>query len=148
MNSAALRVALFFSLAASAMSFAIEPSTSTCAIAPVKNDPRNWIAAFDSNRRSLVYKLKTGMCTGKVFGSPTGIARGANELLIRRDSRHFVLYDAETMSQKAELLLPFSATTAVLSGNGDRMVAVTSDQTTYLLNTNEAGKAADINLAK
>jgi hypothetical protein len=50
--------------------------------------------------RALIYNLKTGECTGKIFGSAAEIASDSNELLVQKDSRHFVLLDAATMPEK------------------------------------------------
>jgi WD40 repeat protein len=109
---------------------------------------RTWAVAKDSFGRTLVYSLKTGECTGKVFGSPGEIASDSNDLFIEEDSRHFTLFDAATMSKKTDFDFPFPVTELRLNNKGDRILAVTADQTTYLINNSQDGKAAELNAAK
>ncbi len=102
---------------------------------------RNWVAVSDSFGRTIAYNLKTGACTGKVFGTPAEMAADSKELIIRHNSRRFTLYDTDTMSERAEYVFSAPVTNLQLSRNGSRVFALTSDQTTYMIDTAEAGKA-------
>jgi hypothetical protein len=108
---------------------------------------RNFIAAYDSFGRTLVYNLKTGECTGKTFGSPGEMASDTSDLFVREDSRHFTLFDAATMKRKGDYEFPFSVKELRMTSKGDRILAVTTDQTVYVMNntpqadTNDAGAA-------
>jgi hypothetical protein len=96
---------------------------------------RSWVAIKDSFGRVLVYNVKTGACTGKMFGTPYEMAADSKELLIRNDSRRFSLYDAETMTKRAEYLFSAPVANVQLSAKGDRMFALTDTQMTYIVDT-------------
>ncbi len=95
---------------------------------------RTWVAVGrDSLDRVIAYNLTTGACTGKIFGVPYGLAADSKELIIRHDSRRFSLYDMQTMQKRDEYTFSTPVTHLQLTREGNRMFALTSDQTAYVI---------------
>lgn len=95
----------------------------------------NWAAISDSNSRTLVYDLRSGKCTGKIFGNAFSISAASGELAIEYDSRHFSLFDAATMNRQADYVFSDPLIALRFSLSGDRFLAVTNTQTVYQINT-------------
>jgi hypothetical protein len=96
---------------------------------------RDWAAITDNYGRALVYNLKSGACTGKVFGTPDSFAAGSSKLLIKYDPRHYSLFDARSMSKLTDYVFSDPLDELLLSKAGDKVFAVSDTQTTYMINT-------------
>jgi hypothetical protein len=111
-------------------------------VVPLRNllATRSWVAITDSYGRALIYNLKTGVCTGKVFGTAEWIAADSADLVIRYDARHFSLFDANTMTKLADYVFSDPLNELLLSPAGDKLFALSDTQTTYVAGTQAAPK--------
>ncbi len=101
---------------------------------------QNWAAFADTFGRTLVYNLKTSVCTGKIFGLPDYLAPDSTQLVIQYDSRHFALFNTQTMVKQADYTFSDPVDYLRVSATGDRLFAISDTQTTYVVNTAVAPK--------
>ena len=90
---------------------------------------RDWVVAYDSIGRTLVYSLKTGKCIDKFFGSPRNLS-SSGTLLVQHAPGRMALHDL-TASAKTDLTLPFPVSTTFFTRDGNKLLLVTNDQVVY-----------------
>lgn len=97
----------------------------------------DFVALSDSQNRVLVYSLKSGEQTGKVFGRTTQLS--ANGMLsVSAESREVTLYDAATMQKRGEYVFPVNPAYLQFSKDGSRMLVLLKNQTVYVLDVKSA----------
>jgi hypothetical protein len=94
---------------------------------------KDWIVANDVLGRTLVYSLKTGKCTGKIFGSPRAVSPQRGILAVEHDSGRIGIYDLSNMQQTRELVFSFPVSSVGFSRDGEKFVALTTDQMLYVV---------------
>lgn len=89
----------------------------------------DWLVAYDTLGRTLVYSLKTGKCTDKFFGRPRNLSPDG-ALVVQRSPGRLTLYDPAT-TRKTDLTLPFPVSTTFFTRDGKKLLLVTNDQVVY-----------------
>ena len=97
---------------------------------------KDWIVAHDRLGRTLSYSLKTGKCTGKVFGTPISISAQNNSVLIEHGEGRLGLYDLQNMREIEELVFSYPVSHVAFSRDGQKLIAVTTDEMVYVLGPN------------
>jgi hypothetical protein len=90
---------------------------------------KDWLVAYDSIGRTLIYSLTTGKCIDKFFGNPWSIS-ASGTLVFRRDTGKMALYDLTT-DKKADLTLLYPVSTTFFTRDGKKLVLLTNDQVVY-----------------
>ncbi|HST09811.1 MAG TPA: hypothetical protein VLL05_05515, partial [Terriglobales bacterium] len=90
---------------------------------------KDWLVAYDSIGRTLIYSLRTGKCVDKFFGNPWSIS-ASGTLVFRRDTGKMALYDLTT-DKKTDLTLLYPVSTTFFTHDGKKLVLLTNDQVVY-----------------
>ena len=93
----------------------------------------DWVVAYDSIGRTLVYSLKTGKCVDKFFGTPRNLSLSGT-LVVQHDPGRLTLHDLSTTG-KIDLTLPFPVSSTFFSRDGKKLLALTNDQVVYTIDT-------------
>ena len=94
---------------------------------------RDWVVAYDSIGRTLVYSLKTGTCVDKFFGTPRSLS-SSGTLVVQHDPGRLTLHDLSA-AEKIDLTLPFPVSSTFLTRDGKKLLVLTNDQVVYTINT-------------
>lgn len=92
---------------------------------------RDWVVAYDSIGRTLVYSLKTGKCIDKIFGTPRNLSLSGT-LLVQHGAGRLALHDLSA-TRKTDLTLPFSVSSTFFSRDGKKLLLLTNDQVVYTI---------------
>jgi hypothetical protein len=97
---------------------------------------RDWIVAHDRLGRTLSYSLKTGKCTGKVFGTPISISAQDNSVVVEHGAGRLGVYDLQNMREIEELVFSYPVSHVAFSRDGKKLIVVTTDEMVYVLDSN------------
>jgi WD40 repeat protein len=100
----------------------------------------DFVALNDSQNRVLVYSLKSGEQTGKVFGRTAQLSSNGM-LSVSTEGGEVTLYDAATMQKRGEYVFPAHPAFLQFSKDGNRMLALLKNQTVYVLDLKSAASA-------
>ena len=103
----------------------------------------DFVALNDSQNRVLVYSLKSGEQTGKVFGRTAQLsAKGM--LSVSSEGAEVTLYDAATMQKRCEYVFPAHPAYLQFSKDGNHMFALLKNQTVYVLDLKSAANVVSV----
>jgi len=102
----------------------------------------DWAIVSDTQNRILVYSLKTGELTGRVFGGDATVSLVNKLLCVENEAGKLAIYDLETLTKLDEFV--FSSPTSLLrfSADGRRLFVLTDNQSIYYLNVSALNKPA------
>ena len=103
---------------------------------------RDTVLVGDSINRTLVYSLKSGAQTGKLFGNPAAIANDGSKMLIEDNKGSADLYEASTLKSLAHFSFPTRIVHAEFTSEGKNLMVLTADQSVYQLNVGSAPEAS------
>lgn len=95
---------------------------------------KNYVALSDSDNRVQVYSIANGRQIGTVFGGPADLS-AAGLMSVLSQTGKIDLYDCSDLKKINEIDFPSQAIFAQISDDGERMLVLTADQTTYLVKT-------------
>ena len=90
----------------------------------------------ESNHRTLIYSVKTGMQQGSLIGEPVTASANGDRVLIQNEDGVADLYDTGTLQSLQHLSFPERIVDADFVGDGSLYV-LTADQNVYQLNVNK-----------
>jgi hypothetical protein len=102
----------------------------------------DWVIITDTQNRVLVYSLKTGEMKGRVFGGYATVSPAANLLCVENESGKLAVYDLNTMEKRGQITFSSPVALVRFTEDGKRLFVLTSNQTAYVLDTNETTKGA------
>ena len=102
----------------------------------------DWAIVSDTQNRILVYSLKTGELTGRVFGADATVSLVNKLLCVENEAGKLAIYDLETLTKLDEFV--FSSPTSLLrfSADGRRLFVLTDNQSIYYFNVSALNKPA------
>jgi len=92
---------------------------------------KEWIVAYDSFGRTLIYSLKSGKCTDKFFGRARNLSP-VGTLIIEHAPGRETVYDAESKNAR-ELVFTFPVSGTFFTQDGRRLALLTNDQILYTI---------------
>jgi hypothetical protein len=92
----------------------------------------------DSDGRTLVYSLKSGEQTGKVFGLARAVSAAGDRMLVEAATGELDLYDLQSLDAVAHYTFASRVVSAEFSENGKALLVLTGDQGVYKFNLNNA----------
>jgi WD40 repeat protein len=92
----------------------------------------------DSEGRTLVYSLKSGEQTGKVFGLARAVSAAGDRMLVEAATGELDLYDLQSLDAVAHYTFASRVVSAEFSENGKALLVLTGDQGVYKFNLNNA----------
>jgi Peptidase family M48 len=92
---------------------------------------KEWIIAYDSLGRTLVYSLKSGKCTGKFFGRARNLSP-AGTLIIENAPGRETVYDPESKNTR-DMVFAFPVSDTFFTQDGKRLALLTNDQVLYTI---------------
>jgi hypothetical protein len=100
----------------------------------------DWVIVTDTQNRVLVYSLKTGEQTGRVFGGYATISLANNLLCVENEVGKLAIYDLGSLKKRDEFVFSSPISMLRFSPDGRRLFVLTVNQTVYLLDVSaEAG---------
>ncbi len=90
----------------------------------------NDVAIADANHRVLVYGME-GKQRTVITGTAPRISPQSRRLLVLPDRNAIAVYDLETLQRRQLLEFPTHVSSAAFSGDGQRLLVFTADQTLY-----------------
>ena len=107
----------------------------------------DWVLVPDNENRTLVYSLSTGEKKATFFGVRSVISIAAGLLAIENESGQLDIYGLSGLEKRTQLNFPSNISLITFSGDGTRLLVLTSDQTAYILDAAELshGNSAQAN---
>jgi WD40 repeat protein len=100
------------------------------------------VLVADSQNRTLVYSLKTGLQRGKVLGYVWATSPKGDRMLVEEGHGQSEVYDTLTLQSLAHYGFPSRISDAEFTADGNMLMVLTSDQTVYQFNANAGAQAA------
>lgn len=98
---------------------------------------RDWLVAYDSFGRTLVYSLKTGKCVDKFFGRVRNMSP-AGMLVVEHGPGRVTLYTPEAAERTHDLVFPFPLSSTFFAPDSKKLVLLTNDQVLYTVDPSVA----------
>jgi WD40 repeat protein len=95
----------------------------------------------ESNHRTLIYSIKTGMQQGSLIGQPVAATANGDRVLVQNENGIAELYDTATLKSLEHLSFPARIVDADFTSDGSLYV-LTADQNVYQLNINKEQQRA------
>ena len=105
------------------------------------NTIRDTVLVGDSINRTLVYSLKSGVQKGKIFGDPRAISNDGSKMLVENNKGSADLYEIATLKALAHFTFPTRIVHAEFTGDGNKLMVLTADQSVYQVNVGAAPEA-------
>jgi WD40 repeat protein len=93
----------------------------------------DWIVASDSSNRVLLYSLSTGETKARLFGSRPVFSPSGNLLCLANDRGQLRLFNLHSLAQVDALSFPSRVVLKAFSGDANKLLALTDDQTVYVM---------------
>ena len=93
------------------------------------------VLVTDSEKRTLVYSLKSGDQKGKVFGNARALSANGAQMLVENGKGNVDLYDTSTLQSVAHFVFPALIGRADFSDDGGTLYVLTIDQSVYNIKT-------------
>jgi peptidase M48-like protein len=103
---------------------------------------RESLLVRDSDGRTLVYSLKSGEQTGRVFGSARAVSAAGDRMVVEAGAAELDLYDLKSLDAVAHYTFASRVVSAEFSDNDKTLLVLTGDQAVYKLNLNSAAQEA------
>jgi WD40 repeat protein len=94
-----------------------------------------------TNKRTLVYSIKTGAQQGVLIGNPVAASANGDRVLVQNENGVADLYDTATLQSAVHFSFPSRIVDADFLGDGSLYV-LTADQNVYQLNVNKEQQRA------
>jgi WD40 repeat protein len=102
------------------------------------------IMVTDTADRTLVYSLKTGLQTGRVFGYMQAVSADGSKMLVEYGRGEVDLYETATLQSLAHYTFPAPMVHAEFSADGKTMRILTADQAIYTVKATAAEAAPSV----
>ena len=102
----------------------------------------DWLVVTDNRNRVLLYSISTGEQKAKWFGYRPEISRNGDRLCLANGRGHLVVYDLHTLKQSSEFSFANRISADLFSEDGKRLLVLTTDQTTFILDVTGGSAAA------
>jgi len=91
------------------------------------------VVVTDNLNRVLVYSLATGEQKGRAFGNYPVVSDSLSLMCVENERCKIAVYDLSTMEKRDELVFSNPVSMLRFSGDGRRLLVLTSNQTVYVL---------------
>jgi WD40 repeat protein len=98
-----------------------------------KNSAGDWLVITDNRNRVLLYSKSTGQQKAKWFGYRPQISKKGDRLCLANGRGRLIVYDLHTLKESMELLFLNSVSAFNFSEDGNRLLALTDDQTVFVI---------------
>ncbi len=98
-----------------------------------RNSAGDWLVVTDNRNRVLLYSNSTGQLKAKWFGYHPQISRNGARLCLANGRGRLIVYDLHSLRQSAEFLFANYVSAFNFSGDGNRLLVVTDEQTAFLI---------------
>jgi peptidase M48-like protein len=95
---------------------------------------RDFLLVRDSEGRTLVYSLKSGEQTGKVFGAARAVSATGNQMLAEATTGEVDVYDLQTLEAAVHYTFASRVVRAEFTDGGKALLVLTGDQAVYKIN--------------
>ncbi len=102
------------------------------------------IMVTDSEDRTLVYSLKTGMQKGRVFGNIEAVSADGTKMLVEYGRGEVDLYETSNLQSLAHFTFPAPMVHAEFAADGKTMRILTADQLIYKVKAVPAEPVASV----
>jgi tricorn protease-like protein len=100
------------------------------------------VVATDNLNRVLVYSLATGEQKGRAFGNYAAVSEALSMMCVENERGKIAVYDLGTMEKRDELVFSNPVSMLRFSGDGRRLLVLTSNQTVYVIDAAALARAA------
>lgn len=91
------------------------------------------VVVTDNLNRVLVYSLSTGEQKGRAFGNYAAVSDELSLMCVENERGKIAVYDLSTMEKRDELIFSHPVSMLRFSGDGKRLLVLTSNQTVYVM---------------
>lgn len=91
------------------------------------------VVVTDNLNRVLVYSLATGEQKGRAFGDYAAVSDALSLMCVENERGKIAVYDLSTMEKRDELVFSNPVSMLRFSGDGRRLLVLTSNQTVYVI---------------
>jgi len=91
------------------------------------------VVVTDNLNRVLVYSLATGEQKGRAFGNYPVVSDALSLMCVENERGKIAVYDLPTMEKRDELVFSNPVSMLRFSGDGRRLLVLTSNQTVYVI---------------
>ena len=98
------------------------------------------VIVTDTQNRVLVYSLKTGERTGRVFGGYATVSQVSKLLCVENERGKIAVYDLESMEKRDEFSFSSPISMLRFSRDGRRLFVLTTAQTVYVIDVSSLAK--------
>ncbi|HVF67699.1 MAG TPA: M48 family metallopeptidase [Pyrinomonadaceae bacterium] len=91
------------------------------------------VVVTDNLNRVLVYSLATGEQKGRAFGNYAAVSETLSMMCVENERGKIAVYDLATMEKRDELVFSNPVSMLRFSGDGRRLLVLTSNQTVYVI---------------
>lgn len=91
------------------------------------------VVVTDNLNRVLVYSLATGEQKGRAFGNYAAVSDALSLMCVENERGKIAVYDLSTMEKRDELIFSHPVSMLRFSGDGRRLLVLTSNQTVYVM---------------
>jgi WD40 repeat protein len=102
----------------------------------------DWAIVSDTQNRILIYSLKTGELSGRVFGADATVSLTNKLLCVENEAGKLAVYDLETLTKRDEFVFSSPISMLRFSADGRRLFVLTDNQSIYFFNAATLNKAA------
>jgi hypothetical protein len=103
---------------------------------------REVLLVRDSEGRTLVYSLKSGEQTGRLFGLARAVSGAGDRLLVEATTTEADLYDLQSLEALAHYTFASRVVSAEFTEDGKSLLVLTGDQAVYKFNVNASQETA------
>jgi|SRR5215831_9158804 len=102
----------------------------------------DWAIVSDTQNRILVYSLKTGELSGRVFGADATVSLANKLLCVENETGKLAVYDLETLTKRDEFIFSSPVSLLRFSADGRRLFVLTNNQSIYFFRVSPPSKPA------
>jgi WD40 repeat protein len=102
----------------------------------------DWAFVSDTQNRILVYSLKTGELTGRVFGADATVSLANKLLCVENEAGKLAVYDLDTLTKRDDFVFSSPISMLRFSSDGRRLFVLTNSQVIYFFNVSSLTKTA------
>ncbi len=98
---------------------------------------REFALVHDSKGRTLIYSLKSGLQTGRVFGAVIALSRAGDRMLLEKSAGEAELVDVNTLQTLARYTFGYPLILGAFSDDGNTLNALTAEQVVYQIRVDQ-----------
>jgi hypothetical protein len=98
---------------------------------------RELVLVHDSKDRTLIYSLKTGLQTGRVFGKVIALSKSGDRMLLEKGPGEAELLDVNTLQTLARYTFASPVILSAFSEDGGTLNALTAEQAVYQISLDQ-----------